>query len=234
MRTATTMALHSMTPTAMRCNDFIVLEDIYGGIGKAHPTQNPQPCLPNPLTTSPVTTSPTPRGVRCTSSILRDTRHPKATPKRTPKPRRPSLFRLSAVHRRLVLRRVGAFSKNVRPSPFLVFGFWLMFLPSVSRPFQKKHHDPGPTTLGEGEAKALVYDTGALSRYPDVGPAHTGVVLPVQSTLKGNPARHQRRHSPLAYDCTFMPFLGGHCASNDHAQHLRRGTRVNEPLQQYP
>ncbi|KAJ3542916.1 hypothetical protein NMY22_g3326 [Coprinellus aureogranulatus] len=74
-------------------------------------------------------------------------------------------------------------------------------LKKLARPFHKKHDDTGPT-MSEGEARALVSDTGALSRYPDVGsaPGHTGVVLPVESMQKDE-VRRQRRRSPLAYDC---------------------------------
>lgn len=57
--------------------------------------------------------------------------------------------------------------------------------------------------MSKGEARALVSDTGALSRYPDAGPVppHTGVVLPVETlSQKDDEVRRTRRRSPLAYD----------------------------------
>ena len=127
-------------------------------------------------------------------------------------------------------KRRGILKKRA-PWPHPRYLHLLMSLHSVSRPFQKRHQNSGPTTLGEGEARALVYNTGALSRYPDVGPAHTGVVLPVQSTLKGDGAgQHQRGGSSLAYDCESTSSWKRSYHLTRLLQHLPHGTRSHEPL----
>ncbi|KAJ3518534.1 hypothetical protein NMY22_g13625 [Coprinellus aureogranulatus] len=104
-------------------------------------------------------------------------------------------------------------------------------LKKLARPFHKKHDDSGPT-MSEGEARALVSDTGALSRYPDVGPApgHTGVVLPVES-MKKDEARRQRRRSPLAYDSTPPQTSSKHRASAALLSRSGNTQRLHRPLE---